>query len=997
MGLRRTTTTSVPLQFRSIRRSAAGAVSPSQEKVVEAAASTTTAPVQVVLSSSASSSRTRRSAAGGGGAQAVDDRDRIAATKPPRALSTRTRHSRKGVGLAAAASSATAAASPGPGVADPSRDPQDGMAPALTEPTAVPTQAANTKGQEASGGDSPQPEIFEVDHHPMAAGDHEHVAGTETSNSKMGLGGGERERQPMKASKRTKKDELPLKELRSTRRRSNLQSPGASVTAPAVTPARPVNGKSPRVPAHQQKQKEPKERWVGTTGGNGGTVKATAAVVDVPVALENVKQVRSRKGEAAVENSKEETTTPPSSNSGPSEEGTRQENGQAEEKTAIQDSFVNTTETQEEDPPVVRPGEKDSERLLEPSSMDQEDEVVVNNNNYLDKNRVPIITNSAVKEEGDEGQGVAEEKIGDTTTTTTNGPESNSEPPPVILREEEEGKVEQQEVAHQEQGEDVPQTLEGEVVREESTQPVVEEVQPLVEEQGQVESSCVVSEEPVWTKPSEVDQVQEDQVQQGLGQEELRVPLIIQPETTTDPEPVSTEPEHNVPSNPANDPSDHSLATSTPLLPLLLPQDVNPCSAVEQFKAMSSDAALLEELLLTTPTKNLTEQLCMVLKDQERALDQQEQEEQQAQQQSSSSSQPSSQTILKETAEMEEMLGDLDASELDLLQVFKSFESGPVMAGDVATGTEGNLLSLLVAEDEDVDMMMSAVSANESPVKCLPPLVNSSAVPARVSAAEREAQDQEQDMRERKKMLSEMEQELSQMQRRRDFLLRRLRKQQVHHMGRQLSEEVVGLFELSARAASCTVPPPVRAVTATDNSHVKYLSSTAPTASQNIQMEDVEELTPASIVMRTESPPTRADVKARLDKTAVGHHPFIKPPSPKSIRTFVQKVVASQVKEQPGTTSPVATGSNSNNLKSSSNKVGRPPTLVLPSFSSATASSMLDDGHRLQLTSNVGLLKTELRIVEQAIDSEATASSSGGESADELINYSNVVQESLAM
>lgn len=994
MGLRRTTTTSVPLQFRSIRRSAAGAVSPSQEKVVEAAASTTTAPVQVVLSSSATSSRARRSAAGGGGAQAaVDDRDRIAATKPPRALSTRTRHSRKGVGLAAAASSATAtaAASPGPGVADPSRDPQDGMAPALTEPTAVPTQAANTKGQDASGGDSPQPEIFEVaDHHPMAAGDHEHVAGTETSNSKMGLGGGERERQPIKAPKRTKKDELPLKELRSTRRRSNLQSPGAS-----VTPARPVNGKSPRVPSQQQqKQKEQKERWVGTTGGNGGTVKATAPVVDVPVALENVK---SRKKEAAVENSKEETT-PPSSNSGPSEEGTRQENGQAGEKEVVQDSFVNTTETREEDPPVVRPAETDSvqeERLMEPSSMDQEEEeVVVNNNNYLDKNRVPIIMNSAVKEEGDEGQGVDEEKIGDTTTTTTNGPESNSEPPPVIQRAEEE-EQQQEEVDHQEQGEDVPHTLEGGVVvREESTQPVVEEAEPMVEvqgKQGQGESGCVVSEEQVWTRPSEVDQVQ---VQQGTEQEELRVPPIIPPDTTTDPEPASTEPEPNIPSDPSNEPSDNSLDTLTPLLPLLLPQDANPCSAVEQFKAMSSDAALLEELLLTTPTKKLTEQLCMVLKDQERALDQQEQEEQQAQQQSSSSL-PSSQTILKETAEMEEMLGALAAtSELDLLQVFKSFESGPVTADDVATGPEGNLLSLLVAEDDDVDMMMSA---NESPVKCLPPLVNSSAAPARVSAADKEAQNQEQDMKERKKMLSEMEQELSQMQRRRDFLLRRLRKQQVHHMGRQLSEEVVGLFELSARAASSTAPPPVRTVTATDNNQVKYLSSAAPSASQNIHMEDVEEMTPASIVMRTDSPPSRADVKARLDKTAVGHHPFIKPPSPKSIRTFVQKVVASQVKEQPGTTNPVATGSNSNNIKSSSNKVGRPPTLVLPSFSSATASSMLDDGHRLQLTSNVGLLKTELRIVEQAIDSEATASSSGGESADELINYSNVVQESLAM
>lgn len=380
---------------------------------------------------------------------------------------------------------------------------------------------------------------------------------------------------------------------------------------------------------------------------------------------------------------------------------------------------------------------------------------------------------------------------------------------------------------------------------------------------------------------------------------------------------------------------------------------------------------------------------------------------------------------------MEQMLGDLAAtSELDLLQVFKSFESGPALTDDAAgTGTEGNLLSLLVNDDgdddEDVDMMMAQVS----PPKCLPPLSNSSgcgghitAVSSRAAAAEREAQDQQQDMAERKKMLAEMDHDLSQMQRRRDFLLRRLRKQQVHHMGRQLSEEVVGLFELSARAASVAVP--VKVATPLDNSsrtynQIKYLKSnvvvpsagtgTAPAAASTaaaaaaqeaVDVLDVEELTPASIVMRTESPPCRTDLKGRGQTTAVGHHPFIKPPSPKSLRSFVQTVVvassstgrAHQQQKQHQSTS-AASGFRS----SSSFHKGpvRPGQGLLP-FSSASTST-LDDGHRLQLTNNVGLLKTELRVVEQAIDSEATASSSGGESADELINYSNSVQESLAM
>lgn len=343
---------------------------------------------------------------------------------------------------------------------------------------------------------------------------------------------------------------------------------------------------------------------------------------------------------------------------------------------------------------------------------------------------------------------------------------------------------------------------------------------------------------------------------------------------------------------------------------------------------------------------------------------------------------------------MEQMLGDLaGTSELDLFQVFKSFESGPAVDDGVATGTEGNLLSLLVADD-DVDMMMA--SAEQSPEKCL--------ASARL-VVDKESQDQELDIAERKKMLAEMEQEMSQMQRRRDFLLRRLRKQQVHHLGRQLSEEVVGLFELSARAPSVVLPKVLTAaaVPVGNYNKIKYLKNSArgvdadPLVSNDgialddPSIEDVEDLTPASIVMRNDSPSSMlVDLKGR-HQTAVGHHPFIKPPSPKSIRSFVQKVVATQQHQAEqqtasGSVGPV-TGSVSKANKSSS---------FIPN-NKKLLPSVLDDGHRLQLTNNVGLLKTELRIVERAIDSEATASSSGGESADELINYSNSVQESLAM
>lgn len=866
MGLRRTA--SVPLQLCLDNSSEESPVA--QEKIRGDAALAITA-LGVVLTAattvngkSAKTRKVTRSRA----AEIVESSGRTesriaaetaaAATKPlrERGLSARTRLSKRVVLAAAsatgaeikvpvatdpqlgAASATTIDAVAGPGT--------DGMAPALTEPTAVPTTATSK-----TDSSSPQPEIFAVgesggfsppsNHHhqtPME-GDAENA----TTNM-GGLAGGEM--QPMKAPKRPKKDEFPLKELRSTRRRSNLNQAAAPVVVVQT------NGKTAT-----------KHRW-STGGSNGGTLNSNS---------------RNRRDETLETSGVAEAAEVASCTSRETElveEASNKEEGDV--------GYVNKNDQ------------------MEPS-LDVEGKVV-DNNNYLDKNRVPIITNnSAVKDEGP------------VSVANTNGPESNSVAPPVIMLMNDD--------------EQTTKLDDGE-----SAKPV--------------DDHALSNDGHVWIKPNE---------------KEMQ--------------------------------TSHSN-----LAPLVMIPDLN-SSAVDQ--SMANDAALLEELVLTTPTKKLTEQLCMVLKDQELALEQQEQEEQQQQeqQQQSSSSQPSSQTMLKESAEMEQMLGDLAAtSELDLLQVFKSFESAPV-ADDAATG---NLLSLLVTE-EDVDMIMAST---ESPQKC----TTSASIPSVVSFREidREAQAQELELQERKKMLDEMEHDMSQMQRRRDFLLRRLRKQQVHHMGRHFSQEVVGLFELSTRAANA----PSKVVGGDNRSFnkIKYLKSNAPQAisvvtsspaneivaaaasTGTLTERDVEDLTPTSIVIRPESPPLkRRDLKAP-NQTAVGHHPFIKPPSPKSICSFVKKVVAKSAGQEPQTTAGVATNSNNNcSFKTNSDSVNK-MRLGLLGFGSA---SMLDDGHRLQLMNNVGLLKTELRVVEQAIDSEATASSSGGESADELINYSNSVQESLAM
>lgn len=56
-----------------------------------------------------------------------------------------------------------------------------------------------------------------------------------------------------------------------------------------------------------------------------------------------------------------------------------------------------------------------------------------------------------------------------------------------------------------------------------------------------------------------------------------------------------------------------------------------------------------------------------------------------------------------------------------------------------------------------------------------------------------------------------------------------------------------------------------------------------------------------------------------------------------------------------------------------------------------------DDGDVDQLEQVSGLLMSEMRLIEKQIDSDATLSSSGGESADELVPYNNQYQQPLSM
>jgi KAT8 regulatory NSL complex subunit 1 len=73
--------------------------------------------------------------------------------------------------------------------------------------------------------------------------------------------------------------------------------------------------------------------------------------------------------------------------------------------------------------------------------------------------------------------------------------------------------------------------------------------------------------------------------------------------------------------------------------------------------------------------------------------------------------------------------------------------------------------------------------------------------------------------------------------------------------------------------------------------------------------------------------------------------------------------------------------------------------IAVPGTSSSAGNFIpkYDDRTVYDLEQTAGLLESELHVVQSAIDSDATLSSSGGESADELITYNNQHQESLTM
>lgn len=288
---------------------------------------------------------------------------------------------------------------------------------------------------------------------------------------------------------------------------------------------------------------------------------------------------------------------------------------------------------------------------------------------------------------------------------------------------------------------------------------------------------------------------------------------------------------------------------------------------------------------------------------------------------------------LKDNPDMEQMLGELaSTSDMELLQVFKSLEGNP--SGDGLCAELAGGLSLF--NDVDVVNMYEEVAQVSTPPN---------------------------KDRERLEMHAEIVKRQAQMQRKYDFLIRRLNKLQARYMGQHVSDEVAGLFEYSQRYWKKK-----------DKEHAKGLSSTA--VSPTLLIPDIIPYQP---------PPTITSTASSSEK--------LKPISANAMKTFAKRL------EGIATTQCSTQTKRIYGNRYFQGTTGTPPELVSHAAFTATSSTIpkFEDLTIDQLEQSAGMLHSELKQVQHTIDSEATASSSGGESADELVLYNNLNQQPLTI
>lgn len=225
--------------------------------------------------------------------------------------------------------------------------------------------------------------------------------------------------------------------------------------------------------------------------------------------------------------------------------------------------------------------------------------------------------------------------------------------------------------------------------------------------------------------------------------------------------------------------------------------------------------------------------------------------------------------------------------------------------------------------------------------------------------------------------LDEISQVEQQLHRKMDFLIRRLYKLVARSSGMHASEEVAGFVEHIARHYK-RKEKELKEQTAAKSGDIQGLL-TPP------ESELPENL--LSSPQKSHEPNAKdvIDTSFVLDK--------LRPVAPGDMKSALRRIES------------ISTMQSTNLSKRTyvAKYFNKPPTSHLMSMSKSMINALTNTVTRFELHDAdmvdevSGLLETELRIIGKNVDSDATASSSGGESADEMIAYNNQQQQPLSM
>ncbi|XP_067633623.1 pneumococcal serine-rich repeat protein isoform X2 [Eurosta solidaginis] len=219
-------------------------------------------------------------------------------------------------------------------------------------------------------------------------------------------------------------------------------------------------------------------------------------------------------------------------------------------------------------------------------------------------------------------------------------------------------------------------------------------------------------------------------------------------------------------------------------------------------------------------------------------------------------------------------------------------------------------------------------------------------------------------------MQIEIERNQQTMHRRIDFLLRRMRKIQSRYMSKHCSEEIAGLFEWTARICS------------DKGGNVNRASNLLQT---DTAISVIAARPPASNWTEERNPVSSSQMSSML-------------------RRLEQSANAQQL-------CMISTNNNLNSVSTQLPRKSKKALIQETASMTAGASSMTSSVERRgevlisnydinvseEMSQVAGLLQTELREIQMSMDSDATESSSGGESADEMVTYNNQIQQPLAI